>query len=175
MLVLVTAGSLVVVACGGTTAEDRERLELLKNDPLFNYTPPGQTRNDITRTFERIADGDSPIRDTATTGYSVYFALRADDDFAVMRQIETIMIDQAWQDLVATCSDATVSVFGMKEFDGFIAQGGSRVFRGPEQVDPGQTQGSELRLTMSAPYHSETGAPIEGHPPDTDCLHQTDD
>lgn len=41
LLALVAVGC--VVACGGTTAEERERLELLKNDPLFDYAPPDQT------------------------------------------------------------------------------------------------------------------------------------
>ena len=109
LLALVAVGC--VVACGGTTAEDRERLELLKNDPLFDYAPPDQTPDDVTSTLDILADGDNPISDTIATTHEISFALGPmDDHVAIIREIEGLLIDQGWQDLTARCWEFEVRV-----------------------------------------------------------------
>lgn len=173
---IVVAGSLAMVACSGTTAEDRERLELLKSDPLFDYAPPGQTPDDFTSSIDVLADGDDPISDVTGTFHSVWFALGpSDDHFSIMREAEALMVEQGWQELVAQCLEFEITVRGAKSSDGFRALGGFTLSPEFHRVDGEQTSGPGLRITMSAPFHSEDGGPIEGHRPDTDGLHQTDD
>jgi hypothetical protein len=168
--------AVVVAACGGTTAEDRERLELLKADPLFDYAPPGQTPADATTTNDLLADGDDVIGDMTQTVHSVRFALARDDDhLVIMREVEELMIDQGWQDLEARCLDYEITVFGAKEVDDFIARGGVKLTPNFYLLDVESRPGPGLTVKMSAPYHSREGGEIEGHAPDTDCLHRTDD
>ena len=176
LLAIVAVGSTAMISCGGTTSEDRERLELLKSDPLFDYAPRGQTPDDFTSSIDILADGDDPISDMTGTFHSVWFALRPSDDHsAIMREVEALMVEQGWQDLVAQCLEFEITVRGAKSFDGFRALGGFELSPEFHRVDGEQTPGPGLRIALSAPFHSEDGGPIQGHPPDTDCLHQTND